>query len=90
MTVISKIDKAVERWNNAQVTTLGRRHVIQSVFGGYTQYLTMVQGMPKDIENMIEKRLRRYLWDKKVSDVNAETTRAPIECGGLKVPDIQK
>jgi ribonuclease HI len=88
MTVISKIDKAVERWNNARVTTLGRQHVIQSVFGGYTQYLTMVQGMPKDIENMIKKRLRRYLWNKKVSDVNAETTRAPIECGGLKVLDI--
>jgi exonuclease III/ribonuclease HI len=86
---LSKMDSAVARWTNATVTTLGRRHVIQTTFGGFTQYLSQVQGMPPRIEKMVEKRLRAYLWNEKMSKVNMETALAPIDAGGLKVLDIR-
>ncbi|KAF9035020.1 hypothetical protein BDZ89DRAFT_1036318 [Hymenopellis radicata] len=40
----------------------GRRLIIQMVVGGKTQYLTKVQGMPKEVEQKLERRIRRFLW----------------------------
>jgi hypothetical protein len=33
----------------------GRRKIIQMVIGGMTQYLTEVQGMPKNGEKLLQK-----------------------------------
>jgi ribonuclease HI len=85
---LSKLDKTLGRWNKVTVTTLGRKNVVQTTIGGYTQYLTQVQGMPKNIELLVEKRLKAYLWKDKTSRVNIETVHAPISRGGLKMLDI--
>ncbi|KAJ3817209.1 RNase H-domain-containing protein [Lentinula raphanica] len=61
----------------------GRRLIISMVIGGMTQYLTKVQGMPTEVEEKLEKRIRRFLWDEKTHvRVNKETILAPIEMGG--------
>jgi hypothetical protein len=86
--VISKIESALERWSNTQVTTMGQRHVLESTIGGYTQYLAQVQGMPRNVSKTLEKMTRKYLWNETSSKVNKETTYAPIERGGLRILDI--
>ncbi|KAJ7044018.1 hypothetical protein C8F04DRAFT_942895, partial [Mycena alexandri] len=59
------------------------------VVGGMTQYLAKVQGMPKDVEERIEKRIRRFLWAEKTNvTVNKETIYAPKDMGGRNLLDI--
>ncbi|KAJ4470963.1 hypothetical protein J3R30DRAFT_3254885, partial [Lentinula aciculospora] len=63
--VIEEINKSLEQWDKSKPTIEGRHLIISMVVGGMTQYLTKVQGMPKDIEDKLAKRIKRFLWDKK-------------------------
>ncbi|KAJ3979762.1 hypothetical protein F5890DRAFT_1420828, partial [Lentinula detonsa] len=59
------------------------------IVGGMTQYLTKVQGMPKEVESRLEKRIRKFLWDDKtLARINKETIYAPIEEGGRQLLDL--
>jgi hypothetical protein len=88
--VLEKIDAALENWNHSRPTMQGRRHIVQMVVGGMTQYLTQVQRMPKDIEKRLTKRIRHYMWkDEERGAVNEQTILAPIEEGGLGVLDLE-
>lgn len=81
--VIEKIDKVLERWDKSQPTMEGRRLIIQMFIGGMTQYLTMVQGMPAEIEKWIIKRVCCFFWnEKQLIPINEETIYAPISVGG--------
>ena len=45
--------------------------------------------MPKEVEDLLEKKIRNFLWDNKTSvRINKETIYAPIENGGRKVLDL--
>ncbi|KAJ3964898.1 hypothetical protein EV361DRAFT_772279, partial [Lentinula raphanica] len=77
------------RWDKSKPTIEGRRLIISMVVGGMTQYLTKVQGMPKDIEEKLAKRIKRFLWDEKTHvRINEQTVKAPITDGGRQVLDI--
>ncbi len=54
--VMEKVDKSLNRWEMSHPSVPNHRIIIQMVIGGLTQYLTMVQGMPKHIEDQLEKR----------------------------------
>ncbi|KAJ3757152.1 hypothetical protein EV360DRAFT_21642, partial [Lentinula raphanica] len=87
--VIEKIDASLERWEKSKPTMEGRRLIISMIVGGMTQYLTKVQGMPREIETRLEKRVRKFLWDDKtLVRVNKETIYAPIEEGGRQLLDL--
>ncbi|KAJ7235978.1 hypothetical protein C8J57DRAFT_1088557, partial [Mycena rebaudengoi] len=59
------------------------------VVGGMTQYLTKVQGMPKEVEEKLEKRIRSFMWaEKNKVTINKETVYAPAEEGGRILLDI--
>ncbi|KZP06554.1 hypothetical protein FIBSPDRAFT_764230, partial [Athelia psychrophila] len=58
------------------------------IIGGISQYLTTVQGMPKDIENEIISIQREFLWNGKSSSVSLEKLHSPIEEGGLGILDV--
>ncbi|KIY51446.1 hypothetical protein FISHEDRAFT_5368, partial [Fistulina hepatica ATCC 64428] len=60
--VLEKIDKALAQWNRSNPTMDGRKIIIQWIIGGMSQFLTTVQGMPKQIEKRLEKRIRTFLW----------------------------
>jgi hypothetical protein len=67
----------------------GRRLIVLMVVGGMTQYLATVQGMPKEVEKRLEKRVRKFLWAEKTNvTVNKETVYAPAEMGGKNLLDI--
>ena len=86
---LEKIDQRLAQWEKSHPTMEGRRLIVQMIVGGMTQYLTQVQGMPKEIEKRITKRVRKFMWnEKQMSPVNEETLYAPIEVGGRAVLDI--
>ncbi|KDQ22940.1 hypothetical protein PLEOSDRAFT_1015108, partial [Pleurotus ostreatus PC15] len=58
--VVEKIDEDLERWEKGHPTAEGRKLIIQMVIGGRTQYLARVQGMPKQIEDNLRKRIRKF------------------------------
>ncbi|KAJ7675942.1 hypothetical protein DFH06DRAFT_925864, partial [Mycena polygramma] len=79
---LEKIDAALDQWELGHPTMEGRRLIILMVVGGMTQYMAKVQGMPKDVEEKLEKRIRNFLWAEKVKvTVNKETIYAPADDG---------
>ncbi|KAJ7761285.1 hypothetical protein B0H14DRAFT_2403749 [Mycena olivaceomarginata] len=58
------------------------------VIGGRTQYLTRVQGMPKDVEDTLIKTENTFLWDGKTARVAHETMVLDISEGGKQILDI--
>lgn len=86
---VNKVEAALAQWEKAKPTMAGRKHVIQMVVGGMTQYKAKVQGMPKKIEDTLDKRIRTFMWaDKTQSPVNKPTLHAPTNEGGMGVLDI--
>ncbi|KAL0956717.1 hypothetical protein HGRIS_002839 [Hohenbuehelia grisea] len=68
----------------------GRTKIVQMVIGGTTQYPTMVQGMPGDVEKKLEKRAVDFVWDDKTSNpVSKNMLYAPIKQGGRNLLDIK-
>ncbi|KAJ7613859.1 hypothetical protein DFH06DRAFT_925429, partial [Mycena polygramma] len=56
---------------------------------GMTQYLATVQGMPTDVEDRLDQRIRSFLWAEKTQvSVNKETVHAPAKVGGKNLLDI--
>lgn len=88
--VLEKIDTNLARWAKSGPTMEGRRHIIQMIIGGMTQYLTVVQGMPEKIEKRLIKRISAFLWKEKGHNpVSQRVVSSPIERGGRKVLDIK-
>jgi hypothetical protein len=86
---LEKIDAALEQWSLGNPTMEGRRLIVLMVVGGMTQYLTKVQGMPKEVEDRLEKRIRNFMWAEKTNvTVNKETVYAPKDIGGRNLLDI--
>jgi exonuclease III len=86
---LEKIDAALDQWELGFPTMEGRRLIILMVVGGMTQYLTKVQGMPKAVEERLEKRIRNFLWaEKSQVTINKETIYAPKDIGGRNLLDI--
>jgi len=41
----------------------GRKLIVQMQVVGVTQYLTKVQGMPKEVKLELNKQIRRFMWN---------------------------
>ncbi|KAI0743031.1 hypothetical protein C8Q80DRAFT_1058477, partial [Daedaleopsis nitida] len=81
---IAKVTATIERWKRGTATIEGRRHVVQMVLGGMSQFLTDVQRMPTATRNRLDKIMRAYLWnDRVIPPVSKEYVYASIEKGGL-------
>ncbi|KAE9394274.1 hypothetical protein BT96DRAFT_758221, partial [Gymnopus androsaceus JB14] len=72
--VLERIDQSLDQWARSKPTMEGRRLIISMIVGGMTQYLTKVQGMPKEVEEKLTRRIKRFLWDEKTHvRINKET-----------------
>ncbi|KAG1859490.1 hypothetical protein C8R48DRAFT_545852, partial [Suillus tomentosus] len=60
---IEKIESTLAHWEKWHPSIEGHKIIIQCTFRGMTQYLTTTQGMPKDIETVLSKRIREFIWD---------------------------
>ena len=56
--------------------------------GGISQYMTTVQGMPKDTENHIQTLIDTFVWGGDRAAVNLKQTRQQLNNGGFKLLDI--
>jgi hypothetical protein len=87
--VLDEIATFLERWNHTNPTVTGRKLVTQMVIAGKSQYLHMVNGMPKEVEKRLNKLTNNFMNGYRPSPtINQETLRAPSEIGGLNVFDI--
>ncbi|KAI0742777.1 hypothetical protein C8Q80DRAFT_1101611, partial [Daedaleopsis nitida] len=81
---IAKITATIERWKRGTATIEGRRHVVQMVLGGMSQFLTDVQRMPRAVQARLDKVMRAYLWnDRIIPPVSKAFIHASVERGGL-------
>jgi len=88
--ILEKCDKALTYWERTHPTQDGRRLIIGMVIGGYTQYLTRVQGMPKDVEKLFTKKIQKFMSKgEKVPMVSLSVMNSNIEKGGKKLLDIE-
>ena len=88
--ILEKIDSSLERWGKSHPTMEGRRLIILMVIGAMTQYFAKVQGMPKIVEQKLEKRIRHFFWAEKTkTTINCQTIYAPKEMGGYNLLDIE-
>lgn len=87
---LAEISSAIEQWQYGISTIEGRRHVVQMVIGGMTQFLTDVQLMPAGVCKRLENMIARYFWnDRARPPVGMSYIQAPIEMGGLNVLDLE-
>jgi len=87
--ILEKIEAKLDQWSKSHPTQDGCCLIISMVVGGLTQYLTRVQGMSKDIEEILRKKITSFMWSGSSSMVNNETMILPVSKGGKKVLDIK-
>ncbi|KAH9937789.1 uncharacterized protein BXZ73DRAFT_89227 [Epithele typhae] len=63
---LAKLEESLQRWRMVNPTLEGRKHVLQMMAGGMTQYLTDVQRMPKDVTKRLIRIIRNFLWNDRV------------------------
>ena len=88
--IIDKVNRLLGRWGMSRPTMKGRKTIVQAVIGGCTQYLTMAQGMPPNVEAALTKIARDFMWNDDSSPRLAlDILYKPITEGGLKLLDIK-
>ncbi len=81
---------AIERWKTGHATLQGKKHVVQMIVGGMTQFLTTVQRMPEIIVTRLNKIIRGYLWnDRHNTPVGMAHLYLPVDQGGLDMLDLE-
>ena len=58
------------------------------VVGSHVQYLTKVQGMPKNVEVLLTMRIQNFVWGGKKLTVNIATLYRPCDEEGLNLLDL--
>ena len=87
--LIDKINKRLERWGTSFLTMMGRKIIVQAVVGGITQFLTMAQGMPPNVESALIKIIRKFMWGADSSPrLTLDVLQSPVENGGLNLLDL--
>ena len=81
--LIENVSNRLKRWGAAKHSLEGRRLIIQMQVAGVTQYLSKVQGMPKEIEKELDSMTRKFMWNYEPKDtVNRAQMNAPHSKGG--------
>src|SRR5260370_5723351 len=84
--IIDKINKALKFYSKGHPTLEGRKVIAQIVIGGYTQFLTKVQGMPKQIEKVLTKITCDFIWEENTSPrIDLDHLFNSIQEGGLNL-----
>ena len=84
---VDKLQAVFERWSQRHPSLISRRLIVNMFAGGIAQYLTVVQGMPKEVESRIQKIINTLVWDGK--SINLNVLSAPEGEGGISLLDMQ-
>jgi hypothetical protein len=85
---VDKIRNDLERWKVTEPTLEGKRHIISMFVGGRSQYLTRVQGMPKDIEETLTMLIHVFLWDGKRARISDNAMYSSVTQGGKQILNL--
>jgi len=80
--IVETIRKDFNRWRMRYPTLEGKRHIVQMIAGGKTQFLTRAQGMPRKIQDEIQKMINEFVWEKMVSSMNINDLSREVENSG--------
>ncbi|KAF5332006.1 hypothetical protein D9611_008889 [Ephemerocybe angulata] len=81
-------DKA-DNWQKSYPSLEGRSYITKLEPGARTQYRTMVQGMPTEIEDEVIAVIAEIIWDGKIPGVDRDTMSLPYALEGEAVLDIK-
>lgn len=59
--ILEKVEKTLQRWENWHPSIEGRKIIIERTIGSMSQYLTSAQGMPKEIEDILSAKSRKFI-----------------------------
>ncbi|EJD51920.1 hypothetical protein AURDEDRAFT_45648, partial [Auricularia subglabra TFB-10046 SS5] len=83
-TVMEKVQKKLDFWDNLKPTMNGRSLIAQVYGRRLTQYLTSAQGMPKKYERELDSMVLDFFWSgAKKHPLNMNTLRRAKEDGGI-------
>jgi hypothetical protein len=85
---IDKIRNDLERWEVTEPNLEGKRHIISMLVGGRSQYLTRVQGMPKDIEETLTMLIHVFLWDGTPARISDNTMYSSVMRDGKQILNL--
>lgn len=69
---------------------MGHKLVAQAIIGGYTQFLTMAQGMPPEIKAALTKITHNFIWEGSTkSKIALGNLQHLVKKGGLNLLDIK-
>lgn len=86
---MDKVQASLDRWAIGRPTIHLKAKIVQITVGAMTQYLTTIQGMPKQVEARLEKATKGFLWDGGRAPLKADLLyRAPEE-GGIGLLDLK-
>ena len=88
--IVETIKKDFKRWETRYPTLEGKRHIVQMIAGGKTQFLTRAQGMPETIQEEIQKTVTEFVWGKERATMCIEDIARDLNRGGRKVMNIAK
>ncbi|EJD38391.1 hypothetical protein AURDEDRAFT_48898, partial [Auricularia subglabra TFB-10046 SS5] len=82
--ILDKVQTTLDKWSDQHPTLNGKSLIARTMAGGFTQYLTAAQGMPKRVEERLDKMVTDFVWDgARRHAVNSDTLRRPKDEGGL-------
>ena len=88
--IVETIRKDFKRWEARYPTLEGKRHVVQMIAGGKTQFLTRAQGMPEAIQKEIQRLITEFVWGKERATIKIADMAQDVEKGGRRILDIKK
>lgn len=88
VTILAKQQEIMKEWAKTRPTLQGKVLLLKALIASRSLYLATVNGMPYEVERIMEKQMRAFLWNDTKGLVRWDVITQPKENGGLGVPSI--
>ena len=85
---LKKMNTTLNIWISRNLSLLGKITIIKSLILPQISFMFALIYIPKSILEQIDKMLNNFLWNGKPAKIKKSTIIAPIEKGGLRMPDV--
>ena len=85
---LNKINKILQIWNQRSPSWKGCIMIIKTLILSQVVHLFATTFMPREFLVQLDIIILNFLWNKKPVRVKRETIIAPVESGGLKMPEV--
>ena len=85
---VVKLKHLLNMWKQRKLTLHGKITIVNSLALSQIMYVASVLYVPPEVITEVNKLIFSFLWPKKVH-VKEKTIIAPVECGGLRMPNFE-